>query len=73
MIAVGVTDAVNIDELQLIATSPADVFLVPDFNMLADEIDSLVTSACTITPGVLTETFKIKKIVFSVANPCNTS
>ena len=51
MLAVGITGAVKVSELELIASRPSinNVFLVPDFRLLSDVLDSLLNSTCTPT------------------------
>ena len=46
VIAVGVTNAVDLDELGLIASTSNDIFTVANFTGLDAIIDSLVTSFC---------------------------
>ena len=50
LIAVGVTDSVNMDELNSIANSPADVITVDDFSTLTSRLDEILQFACP-TPG----------------------
>ena len=50
LIAVGVTDSVNMDELNSIVDNPADVITVQDFSTLISRLDEILQFACP-TPG----------------------
>ena len=46
VIAVGITDSVNEDELNIIASSPENVILVPNFDDLSSIEEQLRAEAC---------------------------
>ena len=50
IVAVGVTDLIDENELRLIATTYNDVILTPSFDTLNNEVDTLTARAC-ITPA----------------------
>ena len=56
MLAVGVTDAVKMDELEVIASSTSDVVTVSDFVALGEALDNIVKVACPTGPPPTTTT-----------------
>ena len=50
IISVGVTDSVNMQELEAIATSSGDVFLSDDFDQLKNNLNEILSVAC-VTPA----------------------
>lgn len=57
IIPIGVTNAIDLDLLKLVATYPSDVITTPDFASLTSQLANIVTVACrTPPPAVLTTT-----------------
>ena len=51
VLALGITNAVNVDELNLIASTPNDVFLVANFTDLTRVLSTFINSTCAPVTG----------------------
>ena len=56
VLALGITNAVNVDELNLIASTPNDVFLVANFTDLTRVLSTFINSTCAPVTGTSSRT-----------------
>ena len=55
IIPIGVTNAIDLDLLRLVANNPSDVITTPNFNSLTSQVANIVSLACgTPTPPPVT-------------------